>query len=271
MPRRPRFGEPGILTAMNDVEVAIAAAEAGAAVVRELYGTAVGRHDKSPTDFATDADLAAEKAIGEVLRNARPDDALVGEEFGATGQSDRTWLVDPLCGTLNFAAQTPLFSVNIALRSQGRTLVAAVADPLAGEIFWTAGTTAALRRSGTDTQLVPSATSRLVDIDADAPRDADLLPADLIDSEFRDVFAPRVSSTTLTLAWTAAGRRAAYVSNGTLHDSVHFTPGIALCEAAGCIVTDLRGAPLHTGPGLVAAADPKTHQQLLNFIAPRLN
>lgn len=267
----PPSGDPGILTGMDDVEVAIAAAEAGAAVVRELYGTAVGRHDKSPTDFATDADLAAEKAIGEVLRTQRPHDAVVGEEFGASGQGDRTWLVDPLCGTLNFAAQTPLFSVNIALRSGAETLVAAVADPLAGEIFWTAGTTAALRRSGVDTPLMPSATSRLVDIDADAPRDADLLPAELIDPEFREIFAPRVSSTTLTLAWTAAGRRAAYVSNGVLRDSVHFTPGIALCEAAGCIVTDLRGAPLHTGPGLVAAADAKTHQQLLDFIARRLN
>ncbi|WP_020390492.1 inositol monophosphatase family protein [Kribbella catacumbae] len=255
---------------MDDIEVAIAAAEAGAAVIRGMYGTAVGRHDKSPTDFATDADLAAEKAIGEVIRAARPDDAVVGEEFGASGQGDRTWLIDPLCGTLNFAAQTPLFSVNIALRSGAETVVAAVADPLAGEIFWTAGTMAALRRDGIDSQLVPSATSRLVDVDADAPRDAVLLPADLIDRDFRDVFAPRISSTTLTLAWTAAGRRAAYVSNGILRDSVHFTPGIALCQAAGCIVTDLRGAPLHTGPGLVAAADPATHQQLLEFIARRL-
>lgn len=254
---------------MDDVEVAIAAAEAGAAVIRGMYGTAVGRHDKSATDFATDADLAAEKAIGEVIRAARPGDAVVGEEFGASGQGDRTWLVDPLCGTLNFAAQTPLFSVNVALRSGTETVVAAVADPLAGEIFWTAGTTAALRRDGVDSELVPSASSRLVDVDADAPRDAELLPADLIDRDFRDIFAPRISSTTLTLAWTAAGRRAAYVSNGVLRDSVHFTPGIALCQAAGCIVTDLRGGPLHTGPGLVAAADPLTHQQLLDFIARR--
>lgn len=255
---------------MDDVELAIAAAEAGAAVVRGMYGTAVGRHDKSPTDFATDADLAAERAIVEVIRAARPEDAVVGEEFGATGEAARTWLVDPLCGTLNFAARTPLFSVNVALRSGGGTLVAAVADPLAGEIYWTDGSAAVLRRDGTDSPLVPLASSRLVDIDADAPRDADLLPADLIDRDFRDVFAPRVSSTTLTLAWTAAGRRAAYVSNGSLRDSVHFTPGIALCEAAGCIVTDLRGAPLHTGPGLVAAADAETHRQLLTFIAARL-
>ena len=125
-------------------------------------------------------------------------------------------------------------------------------------------------RRSTLSPAVPSSSSRLVDVDVDAPRDAGFLPAELIDRDLREVFAPRVSSTTLTLAWVAAGRRAAYVTNGALRDSVHFTAGIALCRAAGCLVTDLRGAPLHTGPGLVAAADEATHKQLLEFISRRL-
>ena len=91
---------------MSDVEVAVDAAEAGAVVVRSKYGASVGRYDKSPTDFATDADLAAERAIMQVIHAARPDDAVIGEEFGAEGEADRQWLVDPLCGTLNFAART---------------------------------------------------------------------------------------------------------------------------------------------------------------------
>jgi len=255
---------------MSDVEVAVDAAEAGAVVVRSKYGASVGRYDKSPTDFATDADLAAERAIMQVIHAARPDDAVIGEEFGAEGEADRQWLVDPLCGTLNFAARTPLFSVNVALQSGAGSLAAAVADPLAAEIFWTDGTRVAVRRNAADSPALPSASSRLVDVDVDAPRDAGFLPAELIDPDFREVFAPRVSSTTLTLAWVAAGRRAAYVTNGVLRDSVHFTAGIALCRAAGCLVTDLRGAPLHTGPGLVAAADEATHKQLLEFISRRL-
>jgi len=255
---------------MSDVEVAVDAAEAGAVVVRSKYGASVGRYDKSPTDFATDADLAAERAIMQVIHAARPDDAVIGEEFGAEGEADRQWLVDPLCGTLNFAARTPLFSVNVALQSGAGSLAAAVADPLAAEIFWTDGTRVAVRRNAADSPALPSASSRLVDVDVDAPRDAGFLPAELIDPDFREVFAPRASSTTLTLAWVAAGRRAAYVTNGVLRDSVHFTAGIALCRAAGCLVTDLRGAPLHTGPGLVAAADEATHKQLLEFISRRL-
>jgi myo-inositol-1(or 4)-monophosphatase len=252
----------------RDVELAIESAEAGADVVRRKYGAALNRYDKSPTDFATEADLAAERAILDVLRAARPDDAVIGEEYGATGEAARTWLVDPLCGTLNFAAETPLFSVNVALPGAG---VAAVAQPLTGEVFWTDGTTINVRRNGIDSPATPSARSRLVDVDIDAPPGSDFLGAQLLtDEKFRAAFAGRVSSSTLTLAWVAVGRRAAYITNGTLTDSVHFTAGTLLCESAGCTITDFRGRPLHTGPGLVAAADPATHQQLLDLIAPHL-
>lgn len=275
---------------LTDAEVAIDAAAAGADVVRRMYGGALSHYDKSPTDFATEADLESERAILEVIRAARPDDAVIGEEYGASGTADRTWLVDPLCGTLNFAAQTPLFSVNVALPTTG---AAAVADPLTNELLWTNGTAAHLRKptphspaaphaatpppsdlrgdAPTDLPATPSAASRLVDVDIDAPPGADFLGAQLLaDEKFRAAFAGRVSSTTLTLAWVAIGRRAAYVTDGNLIDSVHFTAGIALCQAAGCTVTDFRGNPVHTGPGLIAAADPATHQRLLDLIAPHL-
>jgi fructose-1,6-bisphosphatase/inositol monophosphatase family enzyme len=124
----------------SDAEVGIAAAEAGAAVVRARYRSSLTRIDKSPTDFATDADIEAEQSIMAVLRAARPTDGFIGEEAGATGPASttgRTWLVDPLCGTLNYAAQTPLVAVNVALRESGHVAVAATADPLAGDVFWT--------------------------------------------------------------------------------------------------------------------------------------
>lgn len=70
---------------MIDAEVAIAAADAGAAVVRARFGTPLERFEKAPMDFATDADLAAEQAILEVLRAARPDDAYQGAGAGNEG------------------------------------------------------------------------------------------------------------------------------------------------------------------------------------------
>ena len=257
----------------SDVEVAIATAEAGAAVVRDKYGTSVGRHDKSATDFATDADLEAEQVTLDLIRRARPSDAVLGEEYGARGDVDapRRWLVDPLCGTLNFAAQTPLFSVNVALQIDQETAVAAVADPTSGEILWTDGEIAGVRREGSDVPMIASADSRLVDVNLDPITDGDFLGVRLLaDRAFRAAFGQRVLSTTLAVAWVAAGRRAAYVTDGNLRDSVHFTAGLALCRAVGCIVTDLRGRPLHTGPGVIAAADDETHAILLEIIARHL-
>ena len=257
---------------INDRDLALAAAQAGAAIVRSHYGTAVTRFEKTGGDFATSADVEAEQAILAILRTARPDDAVVGEETGRTGAKTdgREWLVDPLCGTLNFAVRNMLVSVNVALRSGGQSIVAASADPFADEIFWTDGATASVRNGGVDRPLLPAAESRLVDLNFDPPfpnkrtfRAAQLLTDDVFVEQFR----PRVVSTTLAVAWVAAGRRAAYVTDGHLTDSVHFAAGITLCQAAGCVITGIDGQPLHTGAGgLVVAADERTHSALLALI-----
>ena len=154
----------------TDAELAIAAAEAGAAAVRARFGTPLDRIDKGPGDFATAADIEAESAILEVIRAARPDDGVVGEELGTTpGAGDRTWLVDPLCGTVNFAAGTMLVAVNVALRigsgtTEAVTTAAASADPFAGEVFWTEGQDGYVRRDGLDERLTPSSATGLVEV-----------------------------------------------------------------------------------------------------------
>jgi myo-inositol-1(or 4)-monophosphatase len=253
----------------DDRELAVAATLAGASVVRAAFGAPLTRIDKGGGDFATAADVDAEKAILDVLRAARPGDAVLGEEGGlsAAGATDRLWLVDPLCGTLNFASRGMLVAVNVALRAGGSTRVAASADPFADEVFWTDGARAYVRRDGEDVPLAPSAATALVDVNLDPPfpayRPAELLAHPGVMARFR----PRVLSTTLAVAWVAAGRRAAYVTDGSLRDSVHFAAGIALCEAAGCVVTGLRGEPWQEeNAGLLAAADRETHAALLDII-----
>ena len=75
---------------MNDVELAIAVAEQGAAVVRRRAGTTLRRLDKGAGDFATDADIEAEHAMLTLLRRERPQDVVLGEETGRTGAGDRS-------------------------------------------------------------------------------------------------------------------------------------------------------------------------------------
>ncbi|MEU8674777.1 inositol monophosphatase family protein [Streptomyces sp. NPDC048560] len=263
---------------LDDTEVAIAAVRAGADVVHGMYGQRLARIDKGAGDFATAADVEAEKAILGVIRAARPDDAVLGEEGGHQGSAGavRRWLVDPLCGTLNYAAGTPVVAVNVALRDGA----AAVADPFAGDVFFTDGERAHVRHHGVDARLVPTAATGLVDVNLDPPfpnapgfRAVELLARPGFTARFR----PRVVSTTLALTWVAAGRRAAYVTDGgDLSGSVHFAAGISLCRAAGCVVTGIDGAPVglaghagQTGRGLVVAADPETHGQLMSQIRNR--
>ena len=256
---------------LTDAEIAVAAATAGAVQVRQQYGGPLVRHAKEGTDFATSADLASEEAIREVLTDQRPGDAMIGEEGGRTGPADaaREWLVDPLCGTRNFAAQTPLVAVNVALRSRDHVLAAASADPASGEVFWTDGDAAYVRLDGVDTPLKPSASSLLVEVDLEHP-EGGLGLSLLADPVLQRDFSPRGCATTLALAWLAAGRRAAYLQEGDLRDSVHFTAPIAIAQAAGCVVTGVLGQPLHSEPhGMLAAADAETHARMLEILTRR--
>ncbi len=258
------------------------AALAGAEVARARYGSAPERTDKDGVDFTTAADIEAERAIRAVLTRHRPHDAVVGEELGSDGESSRRWLVDPICGTLNFAAGVPLFGVNVALEIDGTTTAAAVADPAAGSVFWTDGVEAWRRQAlgngndtgndtgtntGTghdDTALTPTASSRLVALNLER-RLPDRMGLPLLaDPVFRARFRPQCLSTTLALAWVATGQQAGYVTGGELKGNVHWAAAIELCRAAGVVLTNLDGGELHTGvQGLVAAADHETHRFLL--------
>ena len=172
------------------------------------------------------------------------------------------WLVDPLCGTLNYAVGNMLVAVNAALRIGSATTVAASADPFADEV---SGLMAGARQ-----QLCPSAESRLVEVNLDPafPNAPGFSAAQLLaETEFVEHFRARVVSTTLAVAWVAAGRRAAYITDGDLRENVHFASGIALCRAAGCVVTGIAGQHVDTAAsGLVVAADQQTHDALLALI-----
>ena len=261
---------------LTDAEVALRAAEAGAAVVRRLYRTDVAHHLKVGTDFATDADIEAESVIRAILTEHRPEDAQLGEEHGASGpDSARRWLVDPLCGTRNFGAGLPLMSTNVALSEAGALTAAASAECVGDETYWTDGGSAWVRRGGADTALRPDTSSLMVafnlEVDGAGRRRASDVMAD---PRFFETYQPRITSSTLALVWVAAGRHAAYVTEGDLRDNVHFAPGVSLCRAAGCVVTDLDGGPVDTGAGrgrsvrggLIAAGDPATHAALLTLM-----
>ncbi len=90
----------------------------------------------TPTDLVSEADLAAERAIRELLRERRPHDGFLGEEGGSEdGSSGLSWVVDPLDGTVNFLFGIPQWCVSVAVRDEHRTLAGAVYDPNRDELF----------------------------------------------------------------------------------------------------------------------------------------
>lgn len=91
---------------------------------------------KGEIDLVTEADIAAEKAIIEIIHRHFPGDAILAEEEGRQGSAGtRTWLVDPLDGTTNYAHGFPFFAVSIALEMEGKVVMGVVYNPRMGEFF----------------------------------------------------------------------------------------------------------------------------------------
>ncbi|WP_433501627.1 histidinol-phosphatase [Sphaerimonospora sp. CA-214678] len=86
----------------------------------------------------SDADRAAEEAIRGTLRRARPRDAIVGEEYGSTGDGTRSWIVDPIDGTKNYVRGVPVWATLIALMEQGEIVVGVVSAPALHRRWWAA-------------------------------------------------------------------------------------------------------------------------------------
>src|SRR4051794_15842532 len=77
----------------------------------------------------TDADQAVEEGIRRTLSRARPRDAVLGEEQGATGHGNRCWIVDPIDGTKNFVRGVPVWATLIGLMVDGEVVVGVVSAP----------------------------------------------------------------------------------------------------------------------------------------------
>jgi histidinol-phosphatase len=86
----------------------------------------------------TEADRAVETLIREHLAVERPDDAVVGEEFGSSGAGDRRWILDPIDGTKNFMRGIPVYATLIALEQGGRLEVGVASAPALRRRWWAA-------------------------------------------------------------------------------------------------------------------------------------
>ncbi len=248
--------------------VAIDAVEGALAVAMSRVGAEDVRF-KGERDLVTATDIAVEDAIRGIVSNALGI-AVVGEERGGEASADGSpfWLVDPICGTRNFASGSPLYCVNMALVEDGRVTLAVVGDPSSGEIDVAEQERGAWGlKDGARRKLTATDQSQTIVIDdgraAGARREhAARFTAEAIRAGRWDL---RALGTTLSLPYVATGRIAGYVLFWA--SAIHAGAGTLIATEAGATVSDLDGRPWTIeSDSIIAAAGPDLHRDLLGLV-----
>jgi histidinol-phosphatase len=123
----------------DDLTLALTLADVADEITLGRYGAADLRIDtKADLTPVTEADTAVERALRDSLAASRPNDSVLGEEFGDTGESPRRWILDPIDGTKNFVRGIPAWATLIALEEAGDVTLGVVSAPALRRRWWAA-------------------------------------------------------------------------------------------------------------------------------------
>ncbi|MFB9179175.1 inositol monophosphatase family protein [Dactylosporangium sucinum] len=246
--------------------VSVARSAAALAAGMRARGVDAVATKSTATDVVTAADRAVERHVREALLVARPDDAVLGEEFGATPERSRVrWILDPIDGTVNYLYDLPQYAVSLAAEVDGQVVAGVVVNAATGK-EWTAvrggGAWSGDRRltcSG-ETDLGQALVGTGFGYAAERRLHQARVLAGLI-GHVRDV--RRFGAASIDLCLVAEGALDAYYEKG-LNAWDHAAGGLVAAEA-GVLVTGLNGAP--PGPAMVVAAPPALHGPLHDRLA----
>ncbi|WP_430522404.1 histidinol-phosphatase [Marinovum algicola] len=236
---------------------------ARAAILPFFRGAALGTENKQSGGFdpVTLADRAAEQAMRDVLARARPEDGILGEEFGHdAGSSGLTWVLDPIDGTRGFISGTPTWGVLIALSNADGPFLGIIDQPYIGERFRGGGGEARMEGPQGTQDLRTRATGDLSEA--------------LLFTTFPEVGTPeeragfervaeavkltRYGMDCYAYALLAAGQVDLVIEAGL--NAYDIQAPIAVIEAAGGVVTDWQGRPVHNGGQVLAAGNAELHR-----------
>lgn len=219
-------------------------------------------------DPVTVADRAGEEAMRAVLAELRPDDAIIGEEFGTkNGSSGFTWVLDPIDGTRGFISGTPTWGVLIAVGDENGPFLGVIDQPYIRERF--------IGGLGVAEVVGPSGRDRLKTKDTKALENATIFTTfpEVGSKNEADAFHRVADQCKLTrhgldcyaYALLAAGQVDLVIEAGL--NSYDIQAPIAVVEAAGGIVTDWNGGKVHQGGRALAAATPELHSAALSLLS----
>lgn len=227
---------------------------------------------KGRNDFVSSADLAAEKAIIEVIHKHYPDHAILAEESGVTGESDHVWIIDPLDGTTNYLHGFPVYAVSIALQINGRLEHGVVYDPMSEELF------AASRGEGAQLD------GRKIRVSGNKDLDRALIgtgfPYRQSDDELEPYLAMlgkiiknttgvrRPGAAALDLCSVACGRFDGFWETGL--QPWDLAAGTLILREAGGIISALDGGENHMETGHVLAGTPRIYKGLAKLCSKEI-
>ena len=225
---------------------------------------------KPGNDFATEVDLAIERQVVEALTTA-PGIGVHGEEFGgAPIDSHLVWVLDPIDGTFNYAAGSPMAAILLGLLRDGEPVAGLIWLPFTDQRY-TAIVGGPLYANGVAQQPLTAPTLRdcIVGIQTFNIDSRGRFPgryrAEVLAGLSRDFSRVRMHGATgVDLAYVAAGILGGAISFG--HHIWDHAAGVALVRAAGGIVTDLAGEPWTVGSFSALAAAPGAHEHLLKIV-----
>jgi myo-inositol-1(or 4)-monophosphatase len=252
-------------------ETAHALADAArVATLRHFRTAGLSADNKAALGFdpVTAADREAEQAMRAILARMRPDDAILGEEFGArAGTSGLTWVLDPVDGTRAFLSGTPTWGVLIAVGNEAGPILGLIDQPYIGERFFGG--------FGAATLTGPQGTHRLATRGARPLSEAILFTTfpevgtEADRAAFHDLSAQvrltRYGMDCYAYALIAAGQVDLVVEAGL--QAYDIQGPMAVIEAAGGVVTDWRGGPVHQGGRVLAAANAGIHAAALAVLS----
>lgn len=258
---------------LEDFSVRIAHS-AGAILLSERPNASIVTTKAHSLDFATTGDIASEKYLRREINQKFPSHGILGEEEGTTNSdSDYTWVLDPLDGTLDYKRGLTSFNVHIALEYKGVLIVGCIYRPMTAELF-TASKGLGVKKNGISakTSKIESLKESIVRIKL--PR-ATTSPADL-DVSITIIRLLAQDTGLLREGWedgVALGDVAAGSIEGFIVPRVgpkwwDVAAGILMVEEAGGKVTDMVGNKIKNrdlSKGIVAS-NGKIHEELLKII-----
>ena len=226
-------------------------------------------HKKAHHDYVSEVDMACERTIIDILREAYPTHQILAEETGVTGpeKSAFQWIIDPLDGTTNFLHGFPQYAVSIALKRENEVIEAVVADPVANEVFTaTRGVGAFVNGRRLRVSKRSQMAEALVGTGFPFRRTDDY---DAFLKVFKEVAQStsglrRAGAASLDLAYVAAGRLDAFWEANL--KSWDMATGSLLVLEAGGLVTDFKGESDYLEKGQIIAGTPKIFGQLLPMV-----